>query len=1272
MTDKLGQSVNMTVLEAIHYLESQISEGLDTPMRSSFEEADQQKNVFGRHPLTAENTIQSLSFIAGLSLAGLRVAAFTDGCALANSRDQLTSAARRHLSYLLHLNLSTGHSLYHALSGTGCFQLFAADIQETVDLCLIAHKIAELSLIPGINAVDCVQTDAKSVLFPDQAMITAFLGDPDDQISCPTPSQQMIFGQIRRRIPNWFSFDYPTMNGALKDPQSLTFEIAAQQPYFYDHLLELAHQVMSEYSQLSGRTYAPVSGYHLEDAQYVILAQGSAINPIISAVDELRSTRKIKVGCLKLTMFRPFPGKLLSQLIAGKKAVMVLEQISAPLAEDPPVFCELSTTLEKHNERKKGPLLYCGYYGMGGMPVTKERIITCFENMLPGGQSKDRFFLGVDFAHQTSAYPKQEILFQNIHRAYPKINTLSLPVPTTENEAHVGHFDASEMPLAVRQYKDHGPPYSRLSHFFDQVSYFYQTKQQNQLVADPFQAVPVVPTLSASCHDMSHERTEIPEFIPTNCTGCGQCFIYCPHSAIPALVIHLELLLKEAIKMTTTQGMKTASLTPAIKNLARLANQMLKQAEEPITKIADFLPGAFDKLVEQMKIEGERLADFQTAFDHILGAISKLPVAVTDLFFEEPEKQQKGLGEVFSLFIDPQVCTGCLLCANVCTEDALVMVPQTTEALSSLRSNFRLWEALPDTAVETVRRVHQEADYPSLASILLYRNFYMTMAGGNYDNHRISEKTILHLVSAITESVMQPLVMAQAGTIKQLIEQIAATIHAQLVKALPSENFQNLSEAISQMSSQKVPFATLINALDDHPDQAKNMDLVVLQRRVDLIQSLQDLYWALTEGPTGVGRARLGMTMASSSTTDWARQFPQNPFCFPMVIQWEHDNLDLILGLFQGHLRHFLDNIRLIRRAQLEAEGKYDPGFHDPQIAALDWNELTDQEWAILPPVFLVGSSDSLVNHNLSSLSNLLTSRWPVKIIVFNTDEAKHDSPEVYASNVSKPTLLAMAHRHAFVLQASLASFEHFFSGIVEGIKTRRPALFYLYAPHSEPKEETINTWPVQAELALHSRSFPAVCFNPEKPGVFGTSLDLEGNPQPENDWISQELPFFEEEQEQTITYATTFADWAFTQKQFKPHFTPISAEDVSSIPVAEYLCLDETARKGKTPFIFSVDPEKNLQKYAVSGEIIHACESILATWQTLQELGGTVTPFTKEVRQQVENELMAEHQAEIEQLKMEYEQKLQQQKEELMQTMQQQLTEKLLVLSGYKNSTYA
>jgi pyruvate-ferredoxin/flavodoxin oxidoreductase len=85
--------------------------------------------------------------------------------------------------------------------------------------------------------------------------------------------------------------------------------------------------------------------YRCEDAEYLILGQGSMVVTEEAVADYLRETRKVKVGVVNMMMFRPFPGDLLGNILRGRKGVAVLERVDQPLASDLPLVREIRSAL---------------------------------------------------------------------------------------------------------------------------------------------------------------------------------------------------------------------------------------------------------------------------------------------------------------------------------------------------------------------------------------------------------------------------------------------------------------------------------------------------------------------------------------------------------------------------------------------------------------------------------------------------------------------------------------------------------------------------------------------------------------------------------------------------------------------------------------------------------------------------------------------------------------------------------------------------------------
>ncbi|MDE3197034.1 MAG: pyruvate ferredoxin oxidoreductase, partial [Acidobacteriota bacterium] len=399
-------------------------------------------NISGR-PLIfiePEGEHAAAAVTAGLSMTGLRAANFSSGQGIAYMHESLYAAVGKRLTYVLNmgcramtkatLNVHAGHDDYHCVDDTGFFQVFGKSAQEVCDLNIVSHRIAELALTPGICAQDGFLTThlIESLMLPERELIEQYLGLPDDIIDTPTPAQKILFGPRRRRIPELWTVDNPVMIGTVQNQDAYMQSVAAQRPYFFAHVRELADRAMDEFYELTGRRYRPVSGYRMEDAEYVIAGMGSMIVTAEAVADYLRETRKLRVGVLNVTMFRPFPGDLIGAALKGRKGVAVLERVDQPLASELPLAREIRSTISRCVENgafanghlpfpdlpaytKPGdvPPLYSGSYGLGSRDLQPEGLIGAVENMLPNGLRKKFFYLSIDFVHDKPFTPKQEI-----------------------------------------------------------------------------------------------------------------------------------------------------------------------------------------------------------------------------------------------------------------------------------------------------------------------------------------------------------------------------------------------------------------------------------------------------------------------------------------------------------------------------------------------------------------------------------------------------------------------------------------------------------------------------------------------------------------------------------------------------------------------------------------------------------------------------------------------------------------------------------------------
>jgi pyruvate-ferredoxin/flavodoxin oxidoreductase len=351
-----------------------------------------------------------------------------------------------------------------------------------------------------------------------------------------------------------------------------------------------------------------------------------------------------------------------------------------------------------------------------------------------------------------------------------------------------------------------------------------------------------------------------------------------------------------------------------------------------------------------------------------------------------------------------------------------------------------------------------------------------------------------------------------------------------------------------------------------------------------------------------------------------------------------------------------------MRQARLELEHPADAAREVPQLEHLSWHDLTPEERALCPPLFVIGGGDLLRGGGLSQIDKLLGSDLPIKLMLLseldlglatevslNTRLSAADDPGINLA------LMTLARRQACIAQTSIATPAHLMKCLQTALAFEGPALLHLHAPsprrHGFAPEHSVQ----RAEEAVESRVFPLFLYDPLAEGVFGSRLSLEGNPQPVAPWAGD-----------AGADTPTPASWALGERRFSAYLTPLQEAEPNPLAISEYLALDDAGRVGKTPFVSGTGTDGSTRQFKVAPDLVRISEERLQTWRVLQEVAGLVTPFTARVEQAARDRVAADHAAEMASLRAEYESRIDALQAEMLENTRVAMRERMMQLAGY------
>lgn len=199
-------------------------------------------------------------------------------------------------------------------------------------------------------------------------------------------------------------------------------------------------------------------------------------------------------------------------------------------------------------------------------------------------------------------------------------------------------------------------------------------------------------------------------------------------------------------------------------------------------------------------------------------------------------------------------------------------------------------------------------------------------------------------------------------------------------------------------------------------------------------------------------------------------------------------------------------------------------------------------------PIWCLGGDGAMFDIGFQSLSRMLASGMNIKVFVLDTQvysntggqastssyTGQNTKMSVHGKEVGGKTerrkeiaQIAMMHPRCFVAQTTCAHTNHFYRSVLDALTFDGPALVCCYTTCQPEHGVADNMATDQARLAVDTRAFPLLIYDPRKGDTIRQRLSLQGNPAMTEDWWVNPK----------TGQPVDFVDFARSEGRFAKHF---------------------------------------------------------------------------------------------------------------------------------------
>jgi pyruvate-ferredoxin/flavodoxin oxidoreductase len=279
------------------------------------------------------------------------------------------------------LSIFGDHSDVYAARQCGWAMLCAQNVQECMDMALIATQSSLKSRIPFMHFFDGFRTShevqkIEELTYEDMQTIV---------------DEDLINAHRTRALTP----DCPSIRGTAQNPD-VNFTGRETVNKYYNATPAIVQETMDKLAELTGRQYNLFDYYGSPDATDVIVIMGSGAETVAATIDYLVAQGE-QVGMVIVRLYRPFDARaMVNSLPNTVERLTVLDRTKEPGAIGEPLYLDVRAAVGEAAEANPTaipPVIYCGRYGLGSAEFTPAMVKAVYDNMT-ALSPKNKFCVG--------------------------------------------------------------------------------------------------------------------------------------------------------------------------------------------------------------------------------------------------------------------------------------------------------------------------------------------------------------------------------------------------------------------------------------------------------------------------------------------------------------------------------------------------------------------------------------------------------------------------------------------------------------------------------------------------------------------------------------------------------------------------------------------------------------------------------------------------------------------------------------------------------------